>query len=171
MRRAPIRFAGSLAAALTLLTLHATVAADRAEPGLCDVTTGGIGSGGNTVTCNFGLTPEQLKQVTQAAVKGATEAQQEHIDRISETLGVTKSAAKNLLKIVGEDANIPDDKLAEVLTKVAGDYKRLQAKVAALNPDNPTAKALLEQAKPEIEAGHFQRAHRRRRPEFDVLRT
>ena len=39
---------------------------------------------------DFGLTPEQLKQATEAAVKGATEAQQEHIDRISETLGGTK---------------------------------------------------------------------------------
>ena len=27
----------------------------------------------NTVTCNFGLTDEQLKQVTKAAVAGATE--------------------------------------------------------------------------------------------------
>jgi tetratricopeptide (TPR) repeat protein len=54
-------------------------------------------------------------------------------------------------------ANIPD-KLAEALSKVARDYKRLQAQVAALDPDNSTAKALVEQAKPEIEAGHFQRA-------------
>ena len=44
---------------------------------------------------------------------------------ISKTLGVTEDAAKTLLKIVGEDRNIPDDKLAEALTKVAGDYKRL----------------------------------------------
>ena len=45
----PRRFA---AAALTLLVPHATVAADKAEPGSCNVTTGGISSGGNTVTCN-----------------------------------------------------------------------------------------------------------------------
>ena len=114
------------------------------------------------MTCNFGLTPEQLKQVTEAAVKGATEPLTRQIVGISKTLGVTEVAAKNLLKIVGEDSNIPEDKLAETLTKVAGDYKRLQAQVAAfaaLNPDNPTAKSLIEQAKPEIEAGHFQRAH------------
>ena len=78
---------------------------------------------------------------------------------ISKTLGVTEDAAKTLLKIVGEDANIPDDKLAEALTKVAGDYKRLQAQVAALNPDNPTARTLVDEAKPEIDAGHFERAH------------
>jgi tetratricopeptide (TPR) repeat protein len=156
MRRASIRLAAALAAALTLLAPHATVAADKAEPGSCNVTTGGIGSGGNTVTCNFGLTPDQLKETIEAAENGRL------IDRIvdiSKTLGVTEEAAKNLLKIVGEDTNIPEDKLAEALTKIAGDYKRLQAQVAALNPDNPTAKTLVEQAKPEIEAGHFQRAH------------
>ena len=58
------------------------------------------------------------------------------MDKVSKTLGVTESAAKKLLKIVGEDANVPEDKLAEALTKVAEDYKRLQAQLAALNPGN-----------------------------------
>ncbi len=66
------------------------------------------------------------------------------IVQISKTLGVTEDAAKKLLKIVGEDPNIPEDKLAEALSKVAADYQRLQVQVAALNPDNPTAKALVE---------------------------
>ena len=114
----------------------------------------------NTLVCNFGLTPEQLKELTEAAVKGVTEPLSRTKSwTISKTLGVTEDAAKTLLKIVGQDPNIPDDKLAEALSKVADDYQRLQAQVAALNPDNPTAKALVEQAKPEIDAGHFQRAH------------
>ena len=80
------------------------------------------------------MPPEQLKTTIEAAVDGRL------IDRIveiSKTLGVTEDAAKTLLKIVGEDPNIPDDKLAEALTKVAGDYKRLQAQVAALEPGQP----------------------------------
>jgi tetratricopeptide (TPR) repeat protein len=112
------------------------------------------------VVADYGK-PEQLKQVTEAAVKGATGPQVDRITEISKTLGVTEDAAKTLLKIVGEDPSIPDDKLAEALTKVAGDYKRLQAQVAALNPDNPTAQALVDEAKPEIDAGHFERAHAR----------
>ena len=100
----------------------------------------------NITTCNFGLTPEQLKQLTEAAVKGATEPLARQIADISKTLGVTENAAKTLLKIVGEDPNIPEDKLAEALSNVATDYQRLKAQVAALNPDNPTAKALVEQA-------------------------
>jgi tetratricopeptide (TPR) repeat protein len=136
---------------------------------------GGRDANNNTLNCNFGLTPEQFKQLTDSVVKGAAEAagkgaseaaveaakktQQEQIDTISKTLGVTDSAVKSLLKIVGEDPNVPDDRLAESLSKAAEDYKRLQVQVAALNPDNPTAKALVEQAKPEIEGGHFARAH------------
>src|SRR5260370_11861263 len=123
----------------------------------CSIATSGRASN-NTVTCNFGLTPEQLKQATEAAVKGATGPLIDRIVDISKTLGVTEDAAKTVLKIVGEDPNIPDDKLAEALSKVAGDYKRLQAQAAALNPENPTARALVEQAKPEIDAGRFDRA-------------
>jgi hypothetical protein len=111
------------------------------------------------VTCNFGLTPEQLKQATEAAVKGATGPLIDRIADISKTLGVTEDAAKTLLKIVGEDPNVPDDKLADALTKVAGDFKRLQAQAAALNPDNPTARSLVNEAKSEIGAGHLQHAH------------
>ena len=33
----------------------------------CSIAAGGDAKG-NTITCNFGLTPEQLKQVTDAAV-------------------------------------------------------------------------------------------------------
>ena len=77
----------------------------------------------------------------------------------SKTLGVTEDAAKTLLKIVGEDSTIPENKLAEALTKAAGDYKKLQAQVEALNPDNPEARKLIDEARPEIEAGHFARAH------------
>ena len=175
MRRAALLAVAALSAAMIGFGQQGAVAlGDKVEAGSCAIANSGSASG-NTITCNFDMTSEQLKQLTnsvskgaaeavgkgetEAAVKAAIEAQQEHLDKISERLGVTKSAATNLLKIVGEDPNIPDDKLAETLSKVANDYKRLQAQVAALNLDNPTAKTLVEQAKPEIDAGHFERAH------------
>ncbi len=114
----------------------------------------------NTLTCNFGLTQEQLRQVTKAAVEGETDRIMNRIVDISKQLGITEDAAKTLLRIVGEQTDVPDERLGEVLTKVANDYKRLQTQVAALNPDNPTAHALVEQAKSEIAGGHFQAAHR-----------
>ena len=141
------------------LPLTAAQAADNAVGAAACSVAGGRDASNNTITCNFGLTPEQLKQATEAAVKGATEAQQEHLDKISGTLGVTKDAAEKLLRIVGEDPNVSEDKLGEALTKAAEDFKKLQAQVGALNPDNPTARALVEQARPEIDAGHFDRAH------------
>ena len=140
-----------------------TTAAHAADNASISAAPCGVAAGrdasNNTLTCNYGLTPEQLKQLTEAAVRGVTEPLIHQIVDISKTLGVTEDAAKTLLRIVGEDPNIPEDKLAEALSNVAADYQRLKAQVAALNPDNPIAKALVEQAKPEIDAGHFQRAH------------
>jgi tetratricopeptide (TPR) repeat protein len=159
MTRAAPFAAVALSAALVVLGQQTAVAlGDKVEAGSCAIANSGVASG-NTITCNFDMPPEKLKELIEAALKGGEEPILDRLEQVSETLGVTKSAAKNLLKIVGGDSTIPDDKLAEALSKVAGDYKRLQAQVAALNPDNSAAKALVDEAKPEIEAGHFQRAH------------
>jgi len=155
MTRAALLTAVALSIAFGQQT--AVALGDTVETGACAIANSGSATG-NTVTCNFRLTPEQLKQATEAAVKGATGPLIDRIADISKTRGVTEDAAKTLLKIVGEDPNIPDDKLAEALTKVAGDYRRVQAQVASLDPDNPTAKALVDEARSEIEAGHFERA-------------
>jgi tetratricopeptide (TPR) repeat protein len=125
--------------------------------GPCSVAAGRDASN-NTLTCNFGLTPEQLREVTEGAVAGATSSMTKEIVNISKRLGVTEDAAKTLLRIAGEQTNVPDERLAETLTKIANDYKRLQEQVAALSPDNLIAKKLVEQARPEIEVGHFERA-------------
>jgi tetratricopeptide (TPR) repeat protein len=149
--------AATLAVALAIIAPRVSVAADENVPSdSCKIASGGIGSGGNTVTCNFGMPPEQLKAAIEAALNGHLI---DRIVQISKTLGVTEDAAKTLLKIVGEDSDVPEDRLAEALGKAAIDYQRLQAQLAALKPDNPTAKVLVEQAKPEIDAGHFDHAH------------
>ena len=79
-----------------------------------------------------GLSRDELTQaVRDAFVGGATV----RVEEISRQLGVAVEAAKTLLKIVGQDPNIPDDKLPEALAQVAGDHKRLQAQVAALKSE------------------------------------
>jgi len=141
---------------LAIVAPHAVLAVgDSVTVGQCSIATAESASN-NTVTCNFGLTDAQLKEVTEAAVKGARSPFLTHISR---TFGISEDAARSLLRIVGEDPNIPDDKLGEVLNKVFGDYKRLQAQSTALSTFNATATALLDQAKLDIEAGHFDRAH------------
>lgn len=113
---------------------------------------------GNTLTCNFGLSTEQLRQVTDAAVRGATAPLIDRIAAISQQLGVTQSAAETLLRIVGEQKEIPIDRLGETLLKVAEDFKRQQAQLAALHPDDAVAQELVARALVESNAGRFDAA-------------
>jgi len=178
--------------AIALLAPSAAFALEetKVEADVCAIATA-ASAVGNFVTCNFGLTPEQLRQLSNLAVGvGQTSfvsvgevvanicsvaargealnnkvncnigptALVEQIKDVSNKLNINQRAVLALLRIVGEDQSVPEDKLAEALTRVAGDYKRLKAQVAAFSPDNPTARALVEQAKHEIDAGHFARA-------------
>ena len=108
-------------------------------------------------TINFGLTPEQVKELTEAAARGAAGPLTNTIVDLSKRLGATEDATKTLLRIVGEQ-DVPLERLSEALNRVATDYKRLQAQAAALNPDNVTARDLVTQAKAAIDAGRFERA-------------
>jgi tetratricopeptide (TPR) repeat protein len=161
MTRAALLAAFALSAAMIVFGQNTAIAlGDKVEAGSCAISNSGSVSN-SSVTCynnNFGLTDEQLKHLTEAAVKGATEPLTHQIIDISKKLGVTEDAARKLLRIVGEDQNIPEDKLAEALSQAAADYQRARAQLAALNPNNPQARELVEQAKPEIEAGRFDRA-------------
>jgi hypothetical protein len=104
----PTIVTAALATALAMLPPNDSIAAGGDIPsGSCNVTSGGIGSGNNTVTCNFGMPPEQLKAAIEAAVSGQLI---DRIVQISKTLGVTEDAAEKLLKIVGEDPNVVEDK-------------------------------------------------------------
>jgi hypothetical protein len=57
--------------------------------------------------------------MAKAAVEGATVPLMDRIVVIGKTLGVTKDAAKTLLKIAGNQADVSDEKLAHLLTKIA----------------------------------------------------
>jgi tetratricopeptide (TPR) repeat protein len=111
---------------------------------------------GNTI--NFGLTPEQVRELTEATARGATGPPTTAIVDLGKRLGVTEDATKTLLRIVGEQ-DVPLERLSETLNRVANDYKRLQVQAAALNPDNPTARGLVERAQIAITAGDLAEAH------------
>jgi tetratricopeptide (TPR) repeat protein len=159
MRRYNQKVAAVAAALLVGIATGQAPAADRSvEASACAIAAGGDVRA-NTLICNFGLTPEQFRQATEAAVTGATGPLLDRIEAISGKLGITTEAARTLLRIVGEQTDVPTERLPEVLTKVAQDYKRLQARAAALNAANPTAQDVVAQAKAEIEAGRLARAH------------
>src|SRR4051812_9715249 len=79
----------------------------------CGVAAGGSATG-NTVTCNFGLTPEQVRELAEAAARGATDPLTTTIVELSKRLGVTEDATKTLLRIVGEQ-DVPLERLSETL--------------------------------------------------------
>src|SRR3954469_2130980 len=74
----------------------------------------------------YGLSPEQVKELTEAAARGATGPLTATIVDLSKRLGVTEDTTGTLLRIVGEQ-NVPLERLSETLGRVANDYKRLQA--------------------------------------------
>lgn len=145
---------------MALIASHAAFAwgDTKIDAAPCSIATGESASD-NSIVCNFGLTDQQLEQITAAAVRGATEPLMDRVVDISKKLGVTTEATRTLLRIVGEQNNVPDERLGEVLTKVANDYKRLLAQTRALNPNNDLARQLVTQAMAEIEAGHLKQAH------------
>ena len=72
------------------------------------VQTGNIMAGRDV---NFGLMPEQVRELTEAAARGATEPLTSTIVDLSERLGITKDATRTLLRIVGEQ-DVPLERLA-----------------------------------------------------------
>ena len=107
----------------------------------------------------LGPSPEELKALVEAAAKGATAQQLAQIEDLGRRLGVTADATRTLLRIIGAQTDIPEERLNETLAKVASDYKRLRAQVSALDPDRATARTLVENAREAIAAGRFQAAH------------
>ena len=156
-----------LSRALLLIILLASVALRGAvalgntnvETGACSVATAGSANVTATnINCIFGFTSDQVKELIEAAARGATSASTSTIVELSKQLSITEDATKSLLRIVGEQ-DVPLERLSETLNRVANDYKHLQAQVKALNLDNPTARGLVDRAKAEIAAGHFADAH------------
>ncbi len=157
--RAPV-WAVALALALAGPRIAFGFEDTKAEAGACGIASVGAASN-NNITCNNGPSPEQLKALIDEVIHSTSQVADigKQLGDTSKRLGVTEEATKTLLRIVGEDPNIPVDKLGDALAKVAADYKRLQTQVAALNPGNPTARGLVDQAKAEIDAGHLEHAH------------
>ena len=81
MTRAAVLAAVALSAAMIAFGQQTAVAfGDKVEGGSCAIANSGSASG-NTITCNFGMPPEQLKETIEAAVSGRL------IEKIVERLG------------------------------------------------------------------------------------
>ena len=72
-------------------------------------------------------------------------------------LGLTEGALEGFFRILGEEA-IPPEKLAQRLTQIAEDYRKLREQIKTLDPDDPGLKALRDQALAAIDAGRLDEA-------------
>ena len=118
------------------------------------------GSSGNVVVnCDIGLTPDEIKELTKAAVSGTAGPLNERIVDLSKELGVTQGAIAALLKIIGEKGDIPPDQLPQALAKVAENYKRLLAQVEQVKSGDP-AEELTHRANIALQAGQLDQANK-----------
>jgi hypothetical protein len=89
---------------------HGRAADVTAEPG-------GVAAGRDiTGPVTIGLSPEQVKELTEAAARGATGPLTTTIVELSKQLGITANATQTLLRIVGEQ-NVPLEHLSETLIR------------------------------------------------------
>jgi hypothetical protein len=113
---------------------------------------------GNTITCNYGLTSDEIEALTHAAVTGATGPLLDRIESLSKRLGVSEATTAELLKIVGEQPRKPGEDISAILTRVATKYKRLEAQLASTDTDSAVGRALVQQVRTKILSGELQRA-------------
>ena len=69
------------------------------------------------VTVTYGPTPEQVKELTKAAVAGAVGPLTDRITDLSQKLGLTQNAALTLLRVLGQQ-NVPLEQLPQKLSEV-----------------------------------------------------
>lgn len=115
-----------------------------------------ITAGGN-VAVTYGLTPEQVRELTTAAAAGAVGPLADRIVDLGKTLGVTQGAAVEMLRIIGEQ-DVPLEKLPQKLAEVAEQYKSAMARLSALDPEDPVTRDLVQRAQAAIQSGHLEEA-------------
>ncbi len=145
-----------------LVLILAIVATAAAPPAWSQATTQGaqspaIVAGGN-VAVTYGVTSDQVQELTKAAVAGAAGPLGAQLVELSGKLGVTRQAALTLLRVLGEQ-NVPLERLPEKLDEITIRYKQAVERVQAIDvQDDPVTRALVEQAKTAIKDGHLAEA-------------
>jgi hypothetical protein len=76
---------------------------------------------GRDAIVTYGLTPDQVQELTKAAAAGAVGPLADKIVDLSKRLGVTEDAALTLLRIIGQ-RDVPLEQLSQKLTEVANQY-------------------------------------------------
>src|SRR5882672_10216506 len=78
---------------------------------------------GRDAIVTYGLTPEQVQELTKAAVAGAVGPLADRIADLGNRLGVTQTATLTLLRIL-DQGDVPLELLPQKLSEVADQYKK-----------------------------------------------
>jgi tetratricopeptide (TPR) repeat protein len=113
---------------------------------------------GRDAIISYGLSPEQVQELTKAAIAGATGPLTSRIADLAGKLGATQEAVQAILRAVGQQ-DVPLEQLPEKLAEAAAQFQKLTAQAAALNPGSPIARQLVDRAQAAIKVGQFAEAH------------
>jgi tetratricopeptide (TPR) repeat protein len=113
----------------------------------------------NDVTITYGLSPDQMQELTKAAAAGAVGPLADKIIELSRKLGVTQDATVTFLHILGQQ-EVPVESLAQKLYEVAEKYKSAMDRLAALDPQDPATGDLIVRADAALKAGHLDETDR-----------
>ncbi|MBV8588638.1 MAG: tetratricopeptide repeat protein, partial [Acetobacteraceae bacterium] len=113
----------------------------------------------NDVTITYGLSPDQMQQLTKAAAAGAVGPLADKIVELSQKLGVTRDATVTFLHILGQQ-EVPLESLGQKLHEVAEKYKSAMDRLAALDPEDPATRDLIVRADAALKAGHLDETDR-----------
>src|SRR4051794_30674035 len=157
---APTRIAAAVLIALALAPIPAWALGDT------NVTaTNSVAAGGSITssTINIGMPPEQVQFLVttftqqlgaagEARAKAETQAAQ-----FAAQLGVTRDAVVSFFRILGEK-EVPAEQMPVRLGEVAARFHDLSSRLATLEPEDPTAKGLVDQAQQAVEGGKYDEA-------------
>jgi hypothetical protein len=136
------------------LTFPAFAQAQRAET--YGAQSPAITAGGN-VAVTYGLTPEEVQELTKAAAAGAVGPLADKIIDLSNKLGVTQGAAVSMLRSIGQQ-DFPLEKLPQKLAEAADQYKSATMQLAALDPQDPVTRDLIKRADAALKSGQLDEA-------------
>jgi tetratricopeptide (TPR) repeat protein len=89
------------------------------------------------------------EKANQQQLADATKAR----DEIAASLNINQGAVDGFFQTLGEQ-KVPPEQLKAKLTEIASQFEVARQRLAALEPDDPATKALVDQAKEALDKGH-----------------
>ncbi|HNG51624.1 MAG TPA: tetratricopeptide repeat protein, partial [Plasticicumulans sp.] len=113
----------------------------------------------NTGPITIGVFGAELLRLIEAERSKTAAPLQAQIDTLARQSGVSEAAMRNFLRILGEK-EIPAEKLVERFTDILQRHRASLQRLAALDPDDPAIRALIEQARAAVQQGDYDAADR-----------